>query len=88
MQQVRKVSGVHLATLKSPKEGLLELKMQEGMQDVLKYLPENPLPAVIDVVPAIEINSKEKLQKLIDLLDEKIWIKKEKFLKGIQPIDN
>ena len=64
LQQVRKVSGVHLATLKSPKEGLLELKMQEGMQDVLKYLPENPLPAVIDVVPAIEINSKEKLQKL------------------------
>jgi len=62
--EVRKVRGVSAATFKSPEEGLLELKQQEGMEDVLKYLPDNPLPAVIDVVPTIDVNSKEKLQKL------------------------
>ena len=62
--RVRGIAGVLHATLKSPAEGLLELQQQEGMQDVMRYLPENPLPAVIEVTPSIHANTPEKMQQL------------------------
>lgn len=64
LSRVRSTSGVAHATLKSAAEGLAELQQQEGMQDVMRYLSENPLPAAIDVVPALDVNSPEKLQQL------------------------
>lgn len=64
MQKVRTTDGVGQATLKSSAEGLEELTQQEGMHDIMRYLPENPLPAVIEIVPALSIDSPAKLDLL------------------------
>jgi cell division transport system permease protein len=64
MKKVRQTQGVGSAVLKSPEEGLLELTKQEGMQDIMRYLPENPLPAMIEVTPAVFIDSPAKLDLL------------------------
>ncbi|WP_133127522.1 permease-like cell division protein FtsX [Legionella nagasakiensis] len=61
---VRTTQGVGQAVLKSPEEGLAELKVQEGMQDIMNYLSENPLPAVIDIIPALSVDTPEKLEQL------------------------
>lgn len=62
--RVRETVGVGHATLLSSAEGLAELQQQEGMHDIMRYLPENPLPAVIDVVPTLDVNTPEKLKQL------------------------
>ena len=62
--RVRGAAGVGHATLTSSAEGLAELQQQEGMQDITRYLPENPLPAVIEVVPAPSVDTPVKLQQL------------------------
>ena len=62
--RVQAAVGVGHASLMSPAEGLAELQQQEGMQDIMRYLSENPLPAVIDVVPALDVNTSEKLNQL------------------------
>jgi cell division transport system permease protein len=64
LQKVRSTSGVGQAQLKSSEDGLAELTQQEGMHDIMRYLPENPLPAVIDVIPALAIDSPAKLDLL------------------------
>jgi cell division transport system permease protein len=64
LQQVRDTAGVAQASLKSAAEGLSELTQQEGMQDIMHYLPNNPLPAVIDVIPTPSIDSPAKLDLL------------------------
>lgn len=51
LQAVQQVSGVASATLKTPSESLKALETQEGMEDIMRYLPSNPLPAIIEVVP-------------------------------------
>ncbi len=62
--RVQKTAGVGDATLKSSAEGLAELQKQEGMQDVMRYLPENPLPAVIEVTPVLDVSTPIKLEHL------------------------
>nr|WP_276559048.1 permease-like cell division protein FtsX [Fluoribacter dumoffii] len=64
LQKVRETDGVAQVSLKSSTDGLAELTQQEGMQDIMHYLPENPLPALIDVVPALTIDSPAKLDLL------------------------
>ncbi len=64
LQSVRATNGVGQASLKSAEEGLSELTQQEGMQDIMRYLPKNPLPAVIDIIPAFMIDSPAKLDLL------------------------
>ena len=64
LSQVRAIDGVGEASLKSAADGLSELTQQEGMQDIMHYLPENPLPAVIDVVPSLVVDSPAKLDLL------------------------
>lgn len=64
LEKVRMVEGVGGATLKSSAEGLAELQQQEGMHDIMRYLPENPLPALIDVVPTLSIHSPAQLEQL------------------------
>ena len=64
LEQVRATKGVGQLTLKSSQDGLTELTSQEGMQDIMQYLPENPLPAVIEVSPTIEIDSSANLALL------------------------
>lgn len=64
LQKVQETEGVGQASLKSAAEGLTELTQQEGMHDIMRYLPENPLPSVIEVVPALIIDSPAKLDLL------------------------
>ncbi|TAL60029.1 MAG: FtsX-like permease family protein, partial [Legionella sp.] len=62
--KIKETRGVGDAFLKSPKEGLTELTAQEGMHDIMRYLPDNPLPPVIEVLPALTIDSPAKLDLL------------------------
>ena len=62
--RVKKIIGVEKATLISPAEGLIALQQQEGMQDMMRFLPENPLPALIEVIPTLDFNALEKLNQL------------------------
>lgn len=64
LQKVREMQGVAQVHLKSSAEGLSELMQQEGMQDIMRFLPENPLPPVIEVIPTLIIDSPAKLDLL------------------------
>ncbi|MBI2786776.1 MAG: cell division protein [Legionella longbeachae] len=64
LQKVRDANGVAQVSLKSSADGLSELTQQEGMQDIMRYLPENPLPALIDVIPTLVVDSPAKLDLL------------------------
>lgn len=61
---VRQMPGVAKATFKTAAQGLAELEQQEGMTDILRYLPDNPLPAMIEVAPAASIHTPEALEQL------------------------
>lgn len=62
LERIRHIPGVGEATLKTPAEGLQEMQEQEGMHDLMLNLPENPLPALIDVLPAASIITPEQLE--------------------------
>lgn len=64
LDSVKQTEGVGEAMLKTPAEGLLDMQNQEGMQDLMLNLPENPLPAVIDVVPALGVTTPAQLEAL------------------------
>lgn len=68
LARVQKTEGVGEALLKTPAEGILELQRQEGMHDLMLNLPDNPLPAVIDVVPAPNITTPSELEGLYSRL--------------------
>lgn len=68
LQRVRDTEGVGQVSLKSPAEGLAELTKQEGMQDIMRYLPENPLPAVVTAQPTVSVDSPLKLDQLAQQL--------------------
>lgn len=68
LTQIRGMEGVGKVVLKSQAEGLAELQRQEGMQDIMLYLPENPLPAVIDIMPALTVTDPLKLKQLFERL--------------------
>lgn len=68
LKKVRSTHGVGEAFLKSSEEGLKELTQQEGMHDIMRYLPENPLPSVIEVIPALTTDSPAK----VDLLSREL----------------
>ncbi|KTD22004.1 cell division transport system permease protein [Legionella lansingensis] len=68
LEQVRAMDGVGKASLKSSAEGLTELQKQEGMHDIMRYLPENPLPAVIEVIPALALSQPFQVQQLFTRL--------------------
>ncbi len=53
LRQVIQIAEVQSALLKTPEDGLRELSQQEGMQDIIHDLSENPLPAVIEVTPVM-----------------------------------
>jgi cell division transport system permease protein len=64
LEKVRGQEGVDSASLKSAADGLAELTQQEGMQDIMRYLPENPLPAIIEVIPKHLMDSPAQLDLL------------------------
>lgn len=68
LERVRQTDGVGDAIMKTPEEGLLEMQKQEGMQDLMLNLPENPLPAVIDVVPTVSVTTPAQLEALYQRL--------------------
>lgn len=70
VQKIQETEGVGQAKLKSAAQGLAELTQQEGMHDIMRYLPENPLPPVIEIVPALNIDSAAKLDLLSRHLKE------------------
>lgn len=68
LESVQKTPGVLEATLKTPADGILELQRQEGMQDLMQNLPENPLPAVIDVTPSPDVTAPATLKNVYNQL--------------------
>ncbi len=64
-KKVGAMEGVAEAKFKDKKEGLSELLKQEGMQDMLHSIVENPLPSVIDVLPAASFNTPQKMSELL-----------------------
>lgn len=68
LMDVRRIQGVGEASLTTPSEGIKELQQQEGMNDIMRYLPENPLPALIEVIPALTVNSPGQMEQLFDRL--------------------
>ena len=68
LEMLTKTPGVGEIALKSAAEGLAELQKQEGMKDIMRYLPENPLPAVVEVTPASDINTPLQMEQLYERL--------------------
>ncbi|MDP3562249.1 MAG: permease-like cell division protein FtsX [Legionellaceae bacterium] len=68
VERITTTAGVGEVNLKTPQQGLEILQAQEGMQDVMLYLPENPLPTVIDVIPAVTINTPKAIEQLFGVL--------------------
>lgn len=64
LKKIQNTQGVGQATLKSSADALAELIQQEGMEDIMHYLPENPLPSTIEVIPALAVDSPAKLDLL------------------------
>ncbi|MBA2656748.1 MAG: cell division protein FtsX [Tatlockia sp.] len=70
LEKIRTTEGVGNLSLKSAAQGLSELQEQEGMQDIMRYLPENPLPAVVDVIPDLAIETPQQLEQLYTRLKD------------------
>lgn len=68
MAKVLATSGVAEAKLTTSMEAIKILQEQPGMLDILSYLPENPLPAVIDVKTSADISTEESLENLYRIL--------------------
>ncbi len=68
LQKLRALPEVGSVTLTTPAEGLTWLKQQEGMQDIVQYLPSNPLPAVIRVLPSERLQTPEAIKHLYQTL--------------------
>ena len=64
LSTIKKTAGVEQVILKSAAEGLAELQSQEGMTNLLLDLPENPIPAMIDVTPSKTLTDPEAVQRL------------------------
>jgi cell division transport system permease protein len=62
--EVKQIKGVGDASLRSPNDGLVQLQKQEGMEDIMNYLPDNPLPPLIEVIPAFNIDSASEIEQL------------------------
>lgn len=68
LSQIQTIPGVASASLITPEQGLELLQQQESMQDILSFLPNNPLPFVVDVVPAMSIDTPAQLEALYQQL--------------------
>ncbi len=70
IQRITETDGVVKALFVSADDSLAELEKQEGMEDIRKFLPENPLPAVIEVMPAATVNTPEQVEALFQVLQQ------------------
>ncbi|PJD95092.1 MAG: cell division protein [Legionella sp.] len=67
-KRVKETPGVAQAHLITAMEGLAELTAQEGMQEVVTLLPENPIPALIEITP-IESKEPDHFESLMQALN-------------------
>ena len=79
LARVRDTAGVGEVKFISSAEGLAELQQQEGMHDIMQYLPENPLPTVIDVLPALNVSNPSQLENLYQVLQAYPHVEQAKF---------
>ncbi|MCH9756537.1 MAG: permease-like cell division protein FtsX [Gammaproteobacteria bacterium] len=70
MGRLHATKGVETAVFVSADESLLQLEKQEGMEDVRRYLPDNPLPSMIEVMPSRAVDTPEKIEALFQKLKE------------------
>lgn len=68
MKSLKALPQVAEVSFISAEQGLQLLTAQEGMGDLMSYLPENPLPPVIQVNPALSVNTPERLHQLVNQL--------------------
>jgi len=97
--KIHNIEGIADTRFISAEEGLKDLGQQEGMQDVLKDLPKNPLPAATIVIPDLSqqdqdslVQLKRKLQSIqgVDIVKLDIqWIQRlQAILKMLHQIAN
>jgi cell division transport system permease protein len=68
IERIHGTKGVEKVTFISAETSLTALEKQEGMEDIRRYLPENPLPSMIEVMPAHAVDTPEKLEQLFQVL--------------------
>lgn len=64
IQSLQKHPDIAEVELVSPADGLAKLQKLTGVNDVLQYLPENPLPALLIVYPLPQLSSNQDIQRL------------------------
>ncbi len=70
MTKIKATKGVRKVVFVSADESLAELEKQDGMADIRRYLPENPLPSMIEVMPARGVDTPEKVEQLFQTLKQ------------------
>ena len=68
LKELATMEGVATVAYKNKKQALSDLLEQDGMRDMMHYLPDNPLPSVIDVLPVKAFNTPEKTTALYQRL--------------------
>ena len=68
LNRVLQLDGVKHAKLISPEQGLKDLQQDLNLRDSLAYLPENPLPAMIEVLPQSHLSNPQKIATLFTTL--------------------
>lgn len=69
-QQLQNNSAIATVTYISPKQGLEQLEEQSGFGNALQQLNQNPLPGVLEIVPANTLNSPIQIQALLEQLKQ------------------
>lgn len=64
LKEIASTPGVGHATLITKEEGLKMLQAQEGMGNIMQYLSENPLPAVIEIAPSLALSNADQIEQL------------------------
>jgi cell division transport system permease protein len=64
LARVKATPGVANAVLESADVALAQLLEEDGMQDMMHYLPDNPLPSMIDVTLGAESTAVDQLSQL------------------------
>lgn len=78
LERVRATEGVASAEFISAEMSLTELEQQEGMQDIRRFLPENPLPSMIEVMPTRAIDTPQKMEQLFQVLKHESHVEQAK----------
>lgn len=68
LRRIQTMEGVANATFISATDGLALLSQQEGMHDIMQYLPNNPLPAVIVVTPNTHLETPAAIEHFHQIL--------------------